>query len=562
MVFKLFRKEIASVHAAAFLIGAAGFLSRILGLLRDRLLASEFGASRSLDIYYASFQIPDFLFTIFLMGAASAAILPTFVEYWKKDKDEARQFIGELLFIFSLAAIVISAGVAIFAPWLVRLVAPGFDEASWGIMTLMTRIMMLSPIFLGVSNIVSSVMQAERKFVIFAMTSIFYNIGIILGIVFFVPAVGITGLAWGVVLGAFLHMGVQIPALHSIGFRLYWRHVRITPAIRKVIALSIPRVVALSLQSILLIFLIALGTRLSAGSIAVFQFSNNLRYIPIGIFGVSYAIAAFGRLSESALARAKDEFYSDFASVAETIFFWIVPIAFLSVVLRAHIVRLTLGAGQFSWGDTRLTAAALAILSFAVIAESLRPLLLRAFYALGNTRIPLYISIFTTLLVAGSAPFLLSLFVDGRASGRFIAALMKVGDIPDVGVLGLVLAFTLGSVIDVLLLWVAFSAESRRFFGVPLPGTVFAAILRTLFAAFLAALMGYGTLYLVSFWISLSTFWGVLGQAAITFIVAAVLYILIMYVLGSAEVRSLLFALKMKPRMPQQILEGEETSHT
>lgn len=561
MVFKLFRQEIASVHAAAFLIGAAGFLSRILGLLRDRLLASEFGASRSLDVYYASFQIPDFLFTIFLMGAASAAILPTFVEYWKKDKDAARAFIGELLFVFSLGAAVLSAGVAIFAPWLVRLVAPGFDQASWEVMTLMTRIMMLSPIFLGVSNIVSSVMQAERKFVVFAMTSIFYNVGIIIGILFFVPYWGVVGLAWGVVLGAFLHMAVQIPALFSIGFRFAWGHFRITPAIRQVIALSVPRVLALSLQSILLVFLIALGSRLSAGSIAVFQFSNNLRYIPIGIFGVSYAIAAFGKLTESALAKAKDEFYGDFASVAETIFFWIVPIAFLMVVLRAHVVRLALGAGQFSWDDTRITAAALAILSFAVIAESLRPLLLRAFYALGNTKTPLFVSIFTTLLVAGSAPFLLSLFTNGRASGRFIASLMKVGDISDVGVLGLVLAFTLGSVIDVLLLWVAFGAESRRYFGAPLPGTIFAAILRTLFAAFLAAFMGYGTLYLVSFWIPLITFWGVLGQATITFCVAAGLYTLLMYVLGSAEIRSLLEALRKKPGVTQPILEGEETTH-
>ena len=544
MVLRLLQKEIPSIHGAAFLIGAAGFLSRLLGIFRDRLLASQFGASRTLDVYYASFQIPDFVFTVFLVGAASAAIIPLFLKFSDEGWGKAEKLIGGLLSVFSVGAVIIAGGVAVFASALVSVIAPGFSPAEHELMTQMTRIMMMSPVFLGFSNIIAAVMQARRQFLVFALTAIVYNVGIILGILFFVPIMGARGLAWGVVLGAVLHLAIQIPVLWRVKFRPIFTSWYQIQGLSEVFMLSLPRVFALSLNQLMMLILVALGSLLAAGSIAIFQFSNNLRYLPIGIFGVSYAIAAFPKLTEAALKKSGKEFSRDLNAMVETILFWVVPLAFLTVVLRAHIVRLGLGAGYFSWGDTRLTAAALAILSVTMIAEALSPLFIRAFYALGNTRLPFAASLLTVLVVAGSAPFLLSLFTGHRLSGQWIADFLKVGDLPDVAVLGLVMALALGAAVQMAMLGFALNFEMKKFFGASVKNDMVTALLRTVFAAGLAAFVGYGTLYILSFWVSLATFWGVFLQAAGTFLASAVCYAGIMYFGGSEEVRSVVEAFK------------------
>ncbi len=542
MVLKLLQKEIPSIHGAAFLIGAAGLLSRLLGVFRDRLLASRFGASRTLDVYYASFQIPDFIFTVFLVGAASAAIIPLFLKFSNEERGKAEKLIGGLLSVFSVGAVVIAGGAAIFASTLVTVIAPGFSPAEHELMTRMTRIMMISPVFLGLSNIIAAVMQARRQFLVFALTAIIYNVGIILGILFFVPIMGAWGLAWGVALGAVLHLAIQLPVLWHMRFRPIFTSWSQIQGLREVFMLSMPRVFALSLNQVMMLVLVALGSLLAAGSIAIFQFSNNLRYLPIGIFGVSYAIAAFPKFTEAALKKSGKEFSGDLNAMVETILFWVVPLAFLTVVLRAHIVRLGLGAGYFSWGDTRLTAAALAILSIAMIAEALSPLFIRAFYALGNTKLPFVVSLLTVLVVVGSAPFLLSLFTAQRLSGQWIADFLKVGDLPDVAVLGLVMALTLGAAVQMTMLGFALNFEMKKFFGASVRNGMVVALLRTVFAAGLAAFVGYGALYLLSFWVSLTTFWGVFLQASGAFLASAACYAGIMYFGGSEEVRSVVEA--------------------
>ena len=202
---------INSINAAALLIGAAGLLSRLLGVLRDRMLAGIFGASRELDIYYAAFQIPDFMFTLFLLGASAVAILPVFTQVKEADAGKAKKLIEELagLFLFGALAAVFLA--FILAPFVVPWFAPGFSAKERTLTIVLTRLMMLSPLLLGLSSIVSSVLQSYRRFLVFALSSIFYNFGIIAGILFFLPIFGLPGLALGVVLGASLHFLVQLP---------------------------------------------------------------------------------------------------------------------------------------------------------------------------------------------------------------------------------------------------------------------------------------------------------------------------------------------------------------
>src|SRR3989344_4158314 len=159
----------------------------ILGVLRDRMLASQFGAGRELDIYYAAFQIPDFLSVLFLLGAASAAILPVFQEELNKGREEARKFLSNLISIFALGAGVAAIISFFLMPVLVYLIIPGFSAEEQAFTTTLSRIMLFSPLFLGISAIFSTVTQSFQRFLAYALAPIFYNVGIIVGIIFLVP---------------------------------------------------------------------------------------------------------------------------------------------------------------------------------------------------------------------------------------------------------------------------------------------------------------------------------------------------------------------------------------
>src|SRR3989338_3530569 len=191
---KIFHADLSDVHHAAFWLVFFGILADILGLFRDRLLAGTFGASRELDIYYAAFRVPDFLYTILLLFTASTAIIPIFLKNFNEDKEKAAELLGSIIIYFSFALLVLSAVAFFFMPEFVKFSLPGFSEEDLGRTTLLSRILLLSPIFLG-----------------------FSNIGIILGISVFYNFFGLPGLAWGVALGALLHMALQIPSLRNVG---------------------------------------------------------------------------------------------------------------------------------------------------------------------------------------------------------------------------------------------------------------------------------------------------------------------------------------------------------
>ncbi|TAK96476.1 murein biosynthesis integral membrane protein MurJ, partial [Patescibacteria group bacterium] len=191
-----------SVTAAAFIIAFSGVVSRVLGLFRDRMLASHFGAGETLDVYYAAFRIPDLIYNLLVLGALSAAFIPVFTSLvaQKRESDAWKTAAG----ILNLTALVIS-GIsllfAICAPWVMHLVTPGFSEESMRSVVMLSRIMFLSPLLLGISAVFGGVLVSLKKFLLYSIAPILYNVGIIIGVLFFVPTWGPVGLAWGVVLG-------------------------------------------------------------------------------------------------------------------------------------------------------------------------------------------------------------------------------------------------------------------------------------------------------------------------------------------------------------------------
>lgn len=535
---------IESVNAAALILGAAGLVSRILGVLRDRLLAAHFGAGRELDIYYAAFQIPDFMSILFLLGAGSAAILPIFQEYLAKDPKSAYRLISNLFAVFFLGAVA-AAGIAfVLAPHLMRFVVPGFSSEERALTVTLTRIMLLSPIFLGISSIFSSVVESFQRFWTYALAPLLYNVGIILGVLLFVPSFGLPGLAVGVIAGAVMHAGVNLFTVRRLGFfpdpRLFFRFpsVFFHDGVWKVLRLSFPRVLSVSFSQLTIFVLVLIGSTLVEGSIAVFQLAQNLYALPIGIFGVSYAVALFPRLSRAYITRDAKDFFNKLFFGIRTVFFWIAPSMVLTVVLRAHIVRVALGAGVFSWEDTRLTAAVLAILTCAMLAGSLASLLIKGFYALENTWIPLSINIGASLLSVGLALFFTRVLGATSDFTGVVTHVLRINDLSHPEVVGLALGFSIGLIANIFFLYRALRHLAERTFKECYQMPV-APFLKIIIAACLGGVAAYFVRVSFAETLPLITFSRVLAQGAIAGCIGLAVYFGTLFGMREEDVHSL-----------------------
>src|SRR3989344_4529785 len=211
--FNVLNGETKGIHQAALLLAVMGILTKILALLRDRILAANFGAGEDLDIYFAAFRIPDLIFTLSLFITSGAVLIPLFIKEEAKGKDFANAFLGRILSVFLVFLFFILALGYFFTPFASRLVAPGFSREKTEVLPSLTKIMLFSPIFFGLSNIAAVVTQTFQRFFLYALSPLLYNFGIILGVVVFYPRFGLNGLAWGVVLGAALHLFIQLPVL-------------------------------------------------------------------------------------------------------------------------------------------------------------------------------------------------------------------------------------------------------------------------------------------------------------------------------------------------------------
>jgi len=562
--------EIASVHAAALILGAAGLASRILGVVRDRMLAGYFGAGRTLDIYNAAFNIPDFMATLFLLGSAGAAILPVFQEYALRDKKKAGELIATLAALFFVGSVT-AAGAAFWgAPRIMRIIVPGFSPADQAVTVALTRVMLLSPILLGLSGIFSVVVQSSKRFFIYAIAPLLYNLGIMFGIIVLVPSWGIMGVGVGVVIGAALHMGLQVGSSAWLGFgwdffgtliHLRRRVALLGGDIAEVVLVAGPRVLAVSLAQLTLLALDAIGSTLAPGSVAVLGFAQNLYFVPVGIFGVSYATAIFPRLAAAASAQKGEEFFRELVGGVRSILFWTAPVSALCIVLRAHIVRLALGAGAFSWDNTRLVAAVLAALAIAMIAGAAQTLLIRAFYALGNTWIPLAVNATASILSVALAFLFMRALAASTPSGHWLAIVFRISDMAHPEVVGLGLGFAAGLLLDVVVLYAMLMRYARRSLGgghttVGIDG------IKIIGAAVVAGVVAYLVRASFSDALPLSTLLRVLGEGATAASAGLGVYFLILAMAGSEDVALLrravgrrLFSLRILPLY----WDGDET---
>ncbi|MBI4138558.1 murein biosynthesis integral membrane protein MurJ [Candidatus Uhrbacteria bacterium] len=532
--FRLWHHETNGLTAAALIIGVASLASRVLGVLRDRVLASQFGAGDVLDVYYAAFRLPDLLYTLIILGALSAGFIPVFAEYMEaRGKDDALRLAERVCSVVGAVMLVVCAALVAFAPVFVPLAVPGFTGEKLAETIALTRIMALSPFFLGLSAVMGGILQATRHFFAFALAPVLYNIGIIFGAVILAPVMGLPGLAWGVVLGAFLHFLTQSTVAFRLGFRRLPAPSFRTEGVRRILWLMAPRTAGLAVAQVNMVILLALASSLPLGSIAVFNLASNLQAFPVGIFGISFAVAAFPNLAAAVGAGRDQEFLRVISSAARKICFLILPATAIFFLLRAQIVRLALGAGAFDWNDTIRTADVLGIFTFSLLFQALSPLFARAFYALQDTWTPLRISVLTEAF-------------------NLLLAFMLRGPF---GIFGLAIAFSAAAALNFVLLW-WFLRVKRG----PFDGDVFSSIAKTSAASL--ALFGFGWLVRQSLGtiFPLRTFWQVALQTAGTVLVGMLAFVTVAALLRSEEFLEFRDAVRRKLFRAVKRIEGADAA--
>jgi putative peptidoglycan lipid II flippase len=537
-VIKLMYSEIRGLHQAAYIIAFFAFGSQMLALIRDRMLAHSFGAGVELDLYYAAFRIPDLLFVLFASVLSVYVLLP-FVTKAKESEDEkaGARVLAQMFTLFLYFYIAVALIIFAITPYLVSWLYPGLSGEA-DTLILLIRILLLQPFLLGVSSLLGIVTQLSQRFIIYAVSPLIYNIGIILGILALYPFFGLKGLVAGVVIGALGHMLVQVPLVRSSGLSFGLVRKMDFKLLKSVFKVAIPRAITLSIHQLVLLVFVGLATMMAVGSVSVFQFAFNLQSVPLAIIGMSYSVAAFPVLADLFSKQKREEFNIHLLTAMRHIIFWSVPIVALVIVLRAQIVRVVLGSGAFNWNDTRLTAAILALFIISLAAQSILLLLTRAFYAGGNTKTPLIVAITGATISIGSAFAFLSWFESSPGFKAAIVSLLRLNGIEgmvegtEVVVLGL--AFITGVMIEMFILLTLamriFNLECR---------SLLKQLLQSIAAALIAAVAAYATLKFIVYGINQETFLGILLQGVIAGLAGVVSAMLTYYVLGSKELKEI-----------------------
>jgi putative peptidoglycan lipid II flippase len=460
---------------ASLVLTVAALASRVLGWVRLLVIGSQFGASRELDAYFAAFRIPDAIFQLVVAGALSAALIPVFQGYRARENEqEAWRLASSVINLVLIGLAGFSLLMAIFAPWIVPLVTPGFDAPTTELTIRMTRVMLLSPVFIGMGAVVSGILNSYERFAVPAIAPLFYNLAIIGAAIFLAPVMGVEGLAVGVAIGSLAHLLVQLPNLAAVGQRydltISLRH----PGVHRVAWLMGPRTLGLAAVQINFIASTLLASGLPEGSVTAYNYAFQLMQVPVGVVGVSIAVVLFPRLSrDAALGRVRDV-RAQLATALRILLFIAAPLTAVMTVLREPLTAVFFQYGLFSAQSTQRTAEALLFFTIGLGAQTLVPLLARTFYALQDTRTPV---IWAIAAVALNVPLM-----------AWLAGPMGVG--------GLALALTITATLEVIgLLW----ALRQRLNGVQ-GGELLGSLARSTVAAVAAALVMLGGLQLAQAW--------------------------------------------------------------
>lgn len=520
MIKALLTSKTTSVTGAALIIGALSMVSRFVGVFRDNMLSSLFGAGDVLDAYTSAFLIPDMLLQLLILGALSASFIPIFAKYYGRDDAKAWKFTSNILNVFGLLFAAVAVLAIIFAPWITAGIAPGYGPAKMEMVVSMSRVLFIGQLFFAASMVFGSVLQGTKRFFLYALAPIVNNLGIIFGAMMFVPIMGPIGLAWGAVFGAVLHVTLQGVGVYALGyrhtFRIDWRD----PDLRTTSMRMVPRVLGLAVSQVNFVAMGALSTLSVVGSATVLKFAYNLNSFPIGIIAMAYAVASFPVMAERFAAKDTSGFVATFSHAVRQVLLWIIPATVMFLLLRAQLVRLAFGRGKFDWAATVMTADTLAFFALSFAAQAVMYIIVRAFFAIEDTKSPFFAGVLATIINIVLGYVLTPLY----------------------GVAGLGAAFSVSMTVQVAVLWAMLryrigALDERRIARSAAMFTV---------AGIAAGITTQGMKYLVVEYIPLDTFIGVLLQTIIAGGVGLAVYFGIGFLLRNEESRSFLAAFQRK----------------
>lgn len=539
---KAITSQISGLHEAAFWLAGFSVLSQILAFIRDRLLAYHFGAGHELDLYYAAFEVPDLIFATAASLVSASILVPFFAKWGHESEESLKKYINSVFTSFFLFISICSILAWILMPVLVPLFFKALGvEAVAKIITL-SRILLLSPFFLGLSNFFGSIVQYEKRFLLYSLSPLLYNFGIILGALLGAAKFGITAVITGVAVGALMHLLIQVIWVYRSGSGPKFIKKLDFKEIKKTFLLSVPRTISLSASSLVGTFFVVIASKFPVGSIAVFTFSFNLQSIPLVIIGASYSLAAFPTLAGHYIKKDISAIGECLGSGLRHIIFWSLPVTALFIVLRAHIVRVILGSGAFDWSDTKMTAAALALFVFSVVFQSFQLFLTRAHYAFGKTRLPLFINLGNAFFTISLAAILAKYFPPDGVLFSFIAKVLKVEGLERIGVLSLPIAFSMGALISALLLWFFLEKEIRKFVS----SSILISFRDSILVALFIGATTTGALRIFDNVFSLDSAFGVFSHAFVSGTLGIIVGVIVLILIKNREIKEIIS--KFKPR--------------
>ena len=504
---------------AATLLAGSTLLSSLLGLFRDRLFNSMYYLTypTGADAYTVAFTVPDFMFVILVSGALSVSFIPVFNQRLAKgNKRSAWALSTSIINLMALVTLIASILIIIFAEPLVRyVVGPGLDESSRGLAVSMMRVIAVSPFLFAIATVVTSMQQAVGRFAFFALAPAIYNVGIIIGLLFFTHGInlfgwqlfegGIMGVALGVVFGAMLQLIVSCLGLYGMGFdyrfKIFWKN----KGFRQVLRLLPPRSLDQGIDYVNSIVETNLASRMAAGSVLAYRQVMNLSYVPINLIGVAISTAAFPKMTERIGQGRPDLFKKELQSVLRVIIWLALPVTVVAFFARGYVINFIVNGGD------PYMASILAVMSLSILFRSIYFIAARSFYAQQDTKTPLYISFFTIgMNIVLAVWFTLGL---------------------DMGVQGLAWAAVITAIVEVAIL---FSLMSRRIDGL-FDAPFVSAVTRMMSAAGFTALISYVMVSLFPLQADDESFFATFPKFVLIAGVSLLSYVLISYLFKLSE---------------------------
>lgn len=512
------------IRFAAALLAGSTLLSSILGLIRDRQLNGLYYSTypQGIDAYTVAFTVPDFMFFILVSGALSVTFIPVFNQRLADgNKKSAWHLSTSILNLMAVLTLITSVVIIIFADPLVRyIVGPGLDESSRALAVSMMRVIAVNPFLFAIATVISSMQQAIGRFTFFALAPAIYNIGILIGIIFFTNGInlfgwqifdgGIMGVALGVVLGSVLQLLVSCIGLLGMGFdyefKIFWKN----QGFRKVLSLLPARSLDQGVDYINSIVETNLASRMASGTIRAYQQASTLSYVPINLVGVAISTAAFPKMAERLGQGRPDLFKKELQSVLRVIIWLSMPIAIIAYFGRGYLVHFIKNGGD------PLMANILGVLSIAILFRSIYHISARSFYAQQDTKTPLYISLFAISL-------------------NIILAIWFTTSL-DMGPYGLAWATSIVAVVEVSILFFIMSKRIKGLFDAPFVH----AISRMASASGITAVVTYLTISNTPLQAADISFWIAFPKFCMVVLVSSVTYVILCRIMRLQEVNPIL----------------------